>query len=167
MTQRLDDAIARILRQDRLPRRVARALAGRGRDVALAFNRKEAKEHGEGGVLIGAPLAGRVLIVDDVITAGTAIRESLALIRAAGVQRYDFSCMLESQSAFAPYARGRDLIHVIDMAEGYEAYEAQRKAAGSGVLKDCDKKRRRAEREVGEVRFTAVSRSTPPYCSTS
>jgi len=55
-----------------------------GRDVPFAFNRKEAKTHGEGGVLIGAPLAGRVLIVDDVITAGTAIRESLELIRAHG-----------------------------------------------------------------------------------
>ena len=60
------------------------ALAARGRDVPLAFNRKEAKAHGEGGTLVGAPLAGRVLIVDDVITAGTAIRESIALIRAAG-----------------------------------------------------------------------------------
>ena len=54
------------------------------RDVPLAFNRKEAKDHGEGGSLIGAPLAGRVLIVDDVISAGTATRESVALIRAAG-----------------------------------------------------------------------------------
>jgi orotate phosphoribosyltransferase len=59
------------------------ALAGQhGRDVPVAFNRKEAKSHGEGGVLIGAPLRGRVLIVDDVITAGTAIRESITLIRA-------------------------------------------------------------------------------------
>lgn len=59
--------------------------AGRGRDLPLAFNRKEAKDHGEGGSLIGAPLAGRkVLIIDDVITAGTATREALAIIRAAG-----------------------------------------------------------------------------------
>ena len=59
--------------------------ARRGRDLPLAFNRKEAKAHGEGGNLIGAPLAGRrVLIVDDVITAGTAIREALAIIAAAG-----------------------------------------------------------------------------------
>jgi len=59
--------------------------ARRGRDLPLAFNRKEAKAHGEGGSLIGAALAGRrVLIVDDVITAGTAIREALDLIRAAG-----------------------------------------------------------------------------------
>ena len=59
--------------------------AGRGRDLPLAFNRKEAKAHGEGGMLIGAPLQGRrVLVVDDVITAGTAIREALELIGAAG-----------------------------------------------------------------------------------
>ncbi|ODU95063.1 MAG: orotate phosphoribosyltransferase [Lysobacterales bacterium 66-474] len=55
-----------------------------GRDLPWAYNRKEAKDHGEGGVIVGAPLAGRVLIVDDVITAGTAVRESLALIRGAG-----------------------------------------------------------------------------------
>ncbi|MFS8137817.1 MAG: orotate phosphoribosyltransferase [Thermomonas sp.] len=59
--------------------------ARRGRDLPLAFNRKEAKAHGEGGSLIGAPLAGqRVLIVDDVITAGTAIREALTIISEAG-----------------------------------------------------------------------------------
>ena len=53
-------------------------------DYPFAYNRKEAKDHGEGGAIIGAPLAGRVLILDDVITAGTAIREVLELIRAAG-----------------------------------------------------------------------------------
>jgi len=59
--------------------------ARRGRDLPVTFNRKEAKTHGEGGMLIGAPLAGRrVLIVDDVITAGTAIREALGLIADAG-----------------------------------------------------------------------------------
>ena len=64
----------------------ATALADRhGIDKPLAFNRKEAKDHGEGGSIVGAPLGGRVLIVDDVITAGTAIRESETLIEAAGV----------------------------------------------------------------------------------
>ena len=57
---------------------------GQQRDVPWAYNRKEAKDHGEGGTLVGAPLAGRVLIVDDVMTAGTAVRESLALIRSQG-----------------------------------------------------------------------------------
>jgi len=60
-------------------------LAQRGRDLPLSFNRKEVKDHGEGGQLIGADLTGkRVLIVDDVITAGTAIREAMAIIRSAG-----------------------------------------------------------------------------------
>ena len=62
----------------------AMALAREGRDVPFAFNRKEVKSHGEGGELIGAPLAGRVLIVDDVLTAGTAVRESLELIAGQG-----------------------------------------------------------------------------------
>jgi len=57
-----------------------------GRSVPYAFNRKEAKDHGEGGSIIGAPLAGRVLVIDDVVTAGTAVRESLALIRQQGAQ---------------------------------------------------------------------------------
>jgi orotate phosphoribosyltransferase len=58
------------------------ALADRhGRNVPWAFNRKEAKDHGEGGTIVGTPLAGRVLIIDDVISAGTAIRESVEIIR--------------------------------------------------------------------------------------
>ena len=56
------------------------------RDVPWCFNRKEAKNHGEGGSIVGAPLAGRVVIVDDVITAGTAIRESVDIIRSAGAK---------------------------------------------------------------------------------
>jgi orotate phosphoribosyltransferase len=60
------------------------ALAQRGVDMPFAYNRKEAKDHGEGGVVVGPPLHGRVLIVDDVISAGTSVRESVALIRAAG-----------------------------------------------------------------------------------
>jgi len=60
------------------------ALAETGRNVPYSFNRKEAKDHGEGGSVIGAPLAGRVLIVDDVISAGTSVRESVELIRAGG-----------------------------------------------------------------------------------
>ena len=62
----------------------AMALAAAGRNLPFCFNRKEAKDHGEGGLTVGAPLAGRVLIVDDVISAGTSVRESIALIRAAG-----------------------------------------------------------------------------------
>jgi len=60
------------------------ALAARGRNVSFAYNRKEAKPHGEGGTLIGAALAGRVVIIDDVISAGTSVQESVTMIRAAG-----------------------------------------------------------------------------------
>ena len=60
------------------------ALAGQGRNVPFAFNRKEAKAHGEGGTLVGAKVAGRVVIVDDVITDGASKRESVELLRAAG-----------------------------------------------------------------------------------
>lgn len=65
---------------------IAITLSRRGRNVPFAFNRKEAKDHGEGGSLIGAPMQGRVLIVDDVISAGTSVRESVDLIVAAGAQ---------------------------------------------------------------------------------
>ena len=61
-------------------------LARLGRNVPFAYNRKEAKDHGEGGVIVGRPLAGRVLIIDDVISAGTSVKESVALIRAAGAE---------------------------------------------------------------------------------
>lgn len=63
---------------------VAAELAWRGRNVPFAYNRKEAKDHGEGGSVIGAPLRGRVLIIDDVISAGTSVRESVGLIHGAG-----------------------------------------------------------------------------------
>jgi orotate phosphoribosyltransferase len=63
---------------------VAIALADSGRNVDYSFNRKEEKDHGEGGSVIGAKLAGRVLIIDDVISAGTSVRESVAIIQAAG-----------------------------------------------------------------------------------
>ena len=61
-------------------------LRDHGRSLPYCFNRKEAKDHGEGGLILGAPLAGRVLIIDDVITAGTSVRESVDIIRAAGAE---------------------------------------------------------------------------------
>ena len=67
------------------------------RDLPWAFNRKEAKDHGEGGNIVGAPLKGKVLIVDDVITAGTAIRESIDIIRAAGAEPAGIVLALDRQ----------------------------------------------------------------------
>ncbi|MGC4398031.1 orotate phosphoribosyltransferase [Hydrogenophaga crocea] len=76
---------------------VAIELARLGRNVPFAYNRKEAKDHGEGGTLVGAPLRGRVLIVDDVMSAGTAARESIALIRAAGATPSAVAIALDRQ----------------------------------------------------------------------
>jgi orotate phosphoribosyltransferase len=82
-----------------------------GERVPWCFNRKEAKDHGEGGSLVGAPLVGRVLIVDDVITAGTAIRESLERIRAAGAEPVGVAVMMDRQE------RGRGELSAIGELE--------------------------------------------------
>lgn len=76
---------------------VAIELARLGRNVPYAYNRKEAKDHGEGGTLVGAPVKGRVLIVDDVMSAGTAVRESIALIAATGAKPHAVAIALDRQ----------------------------------------------------------------------
>jgi orotate phosphoribosyltransferase len=76
---------------------VAVELARRGRNVPFAYNRKEAKGHGEGGVLVGAPVVGRALIIDDVISAGTSVRESISLIAAAGATPCGVAIALDRQ----------------------------------------------------------------------
>ena len=76
---------------------VAIELARLGHNFPFAYNRKEAKDHGEGGTLVGAPLQGRVLIVDDVMSAGTAVRESIALIQQAGATAYGVAIALDRQ----------------------------------------------------------------------
>ncbi|WP_029709386.1 orotate phosphoribosyltransferase [Rhodoferax saidenbachensis] len=72
-------------------------LARRGRNVPFAYNRKEAKDHGEGGTLVGAPLKGRVLVVDDVMSAGTAAKESIRIIQAAGATPHAVCLALDRQ----------------------------------------------------------------------
>jgi orotate phosphoribosyltransferase len=76
---------------------VAIELARMGRNVPFAYNRKEAKDHGEGGTLVGAPVRGRVLIIDDVMSAGTAAKESIAIIRAAGAVPHAVAIALDRQ----------------------------------------------------------------------
>jgi orotate phosphoribosyltransferase len=80
-------------------------LARRGRNVGFAYNRKEAKDHGEGGALVGAPMTGRVVIVDDVISAGTAIGESVRLIRGAGATPVAVLIALDRQEKAATAGR--------------------------------------------------------------
>ena len=72
-------------------------LARLGRNLPFAYNRKEVKDHGEGGTLVGAPVKGRVLIVDDVMSAGTAVRESIAIIQAAGATPHAVAIALDRQ----------------------------------------------------------------------
>ncbi len=86
-------------------------------DIPWSFNRKEIKDHGEGGQLVGAPLQGRVLIVDDVITAGTAMRESLSMIRAAGAKPVGVVIALDRQE------RGRGQKSAISELRDSEALE--------------------------------------------
>ncbi|WP_026434980.1 orotate phosphoribosyltransferase [Acidovorax sp. JHL-9] len=88
---------------------VAVELARRGRNVPFAYNRKEAKDHGEGGTLVGAPLQGRVLIIDDVMSAGTAARESIAIIRAAGAVPHAVAIALDRQEKATE--NGQDVAH--------------------------------------------------------
>jgi orotate phosphoribosyltransferase len=76
---------------------VAIELARQGRNVPFAYNRKEAKDHGEGGTLVGAKVAGRVLIIDDVMSAGTSVRESIAMIQAAGATPCGVAIALDRQ----------------------------------------------------------------------
>jgi orotate phosphoribosyltransferase len=88
---------------------VAIELARLGRNVPYAYNRKEAKDHGEGGTLVGAPVRGRVLIVDDVMSAGTAARESIAIIRAAGATPHAVAIALDRQEMATE--NGQDVAH--------------------------------------------------------
>ena len=79
----------------------AQAMATKGADVGWAFNRKQLKDHGEGGRFVGAPLRGRILLVDDVLTAGTAVREAAALIALAGAELAGVVIALDRQERVA------------------------------------------------------------------
>ena len=114
------------------------ALADAGRDVPWAYNRKEAKDHGEGGTLVGARPAGRVVIVDDVLTAGTAMRESVQLLRAAGATPVAAVIALDRQeqgpggaSAVAEMEReqGLRMIALVNVREMLEFLERERMPA--------------------------------------
>lgn len=94
---------------------LATACARRGRDLPFAYNRKEAKDHGEGGTLVGAAPAGRVLIVDDVLTAGTALRQSIELLRAAGAEPVGAAIALDRQER-GP--NGRSAVQEIEQEAG-------------------------------------------------
>ncbi len=118
----------------------AMALAGHGRNTPYAYNRKEAKDHGEGGTLVGAPLKGRVLIIDDVISAGTSVRESVDLIRDAGATpaavvialdrqergQADLSAVQETEKNYSiPVISVASLTDLIDYLSGHPELESK------------------------------------------
>ncbi|MDP9140158.1 MAG: orotate phosphoribosyltransferase [Pseudomonadota bacterium] len=94
---------------------VALALAEAGRDVPYAYNRKEAKDHGEGGTLVGGPPKGRIVIVDDVLTAGTALREAVAMLRTAGAEPVGALIALDRQEKGAS---GRSAVQEMEHDSG-------------------------------------------------
>ena len=98
-----------------IPLVTAVAVADEARDVPYAYNRKEAKDHGEGGVLVGAPPKGRVVIVDDVLTAGTALREAIGLLRKAGANPVAAVIALDRQEKGPS---GRSAVQEIEATEG-------------------------------------------------
>ncbi len=117
-----------------------------GRDVPYCFNRKEAKDHGEGGRIVGRALAGRVLIVDDVITAGTAIRESIDLIRAAGATPAGVLLALDREERGRDSARsavqevrdsfGLPVVSILTLSDLIAALEAGVGGVPAGALAD-------------------------------
>ena len=96
-------------------------LAREGCNVPFAFNRKEAKDHGEGGIVIGAPLAGRVVIIDDVISAGTSVRESVELIRAHGATPAALLIALDRQERGGTADHPSDRSAVEDVVRDYDS----------------------------------------------
>jgi len=110
-------------------------LARLGRNVPFAYNRKEAKDHGEGGTIVGAPLRGRVLIVDDVISAGTAVRESVALITGHGATPYALAIALDRQER-ATHLEGGKIVDAPHSAIEYIKQEIGLKVCTVSLLED-------------------------------
>jgi orotate phosphoribosyltransferase len=94
------------------------ALAGKGRNTSFAFNRKEAKDHGEGGTIVGAKLQG-VVIIDDVISAGTSVRESVEMIRAAGAEPCAVLIALDRMERAGKDGQMSDLSAVQEVTQKY------------------------------------------------
>ncbi len=115
------------------------------------------------GSITAIPAGGAMCDYQGVVAEPGARIEAKPLIQALGVQRFDFTQMLQGQPTFAHFEKGASVSRIIDVPEGYAAYEAERRASGTSILKDSDKKRRKAEREVGPATFQAFSRSISDY----
>jgi CelD/BcsL family acetyltransferase involved in cellulose biosynthesis len=138
-------------------------LARGGRDVRVAVLSEAGEARGfmpvSTGKVIAIAAGGAMSDYEGMVAEPGFAFDAQAVVRALGVSRYDFSHVLRSDAAFAPYARGECLSWLVDAPGGYEAYAAQRRAAGVSALKEIDRKRRKVEREVAEPVFTAWSTS--------
>jgi len=118
-----------------------------------------ARAQGGAAMPVGAPMCDY-----QGMTAEPGVRfDPVALVNALGVGRFDFCHMLDGQDDFAPHVKGAQTAYSIELREGYEAYAKARREAGVGALKDIDKKRRKLERELGAITFTAFSRSRADF----
>jgi CelD/BcsL family acetyltransferase involved in cellulose biosynthesis len=115
------------------------------------------------GAMTAMPVGAPMCDYQGMVAAPGVRFDPVRLVEAFGVGRLDFSHMLGCQADFIPTFKGTQPSFAIDMPDGYEPYAAERKAAGVGILKDCDKKRRKLEREAGVPVFTAFSRSKADF----
>jgi CelD/BcsL family acetyltransferase involved in cellulose biosynthesis len=152
----------------RWARAVAQAMDKAGKDIKIAILRGDdghaigflpARIRSGVAMPVGAPMCDYQALIS---APGVAV-DPRELLSALGVTRLDFCHMQADDETLARHGRGQTDSWIIETPDGYAAYEAQRKAAGSGVLKDIDKKRRKAEREVGPAVFTAMSGSRPDF----
>jgi CelD/BcsL family acetyltransferase involved in cellulose biosynthesis len=123
------------------------------RDAGQAVGFFVARVVGATAMPVGAPMCDYQALV---AAPGVSVT-SKQLLEALGVQRLDFCHMLAGRAPFAAFERGQAASYQLDLSQGYEAYAAARREAGSGVIKDIDKRRRKVEREIGEVTFVARS----------
>ncbi len=149
------------------PQAVERALSPGDKGVRVAVLYDEGRPRGYMAVRAGsytAMGAGAPLCdYQGLVAEPGVVFDPRKLVLALGVGRFDFGHMLADQAPFAPFGRGGDVSWIVDVEAGYEAYAAAKRAEGVGALKDLDKKRRKAEREVGPLSFAAHSRSTTDF----
>ena len=138
-------------------RRLAKVAVFREGGEAVGF--MPVRVNGVTAMPLGAPMSDYQGLV---ARPGLAV-DPVAMVRALGVSRFDFTHLLADQPAFAPFIRGRALSQVVDISEGYDAYARERREHGHHVLKDCAKQLRKLERERGPATFTALSQSRADF----
>lgn len=140
---------------------VERARDGRPGQVVVAVLREADAACGflpaRVGGLTAMPAGAPMEDYQGLVAASGLVIDPRSLLKPLGVHRLDFTHMRADQPAFAAHLRAREVSYVIDAANGYDAYQAERREAGSGIIKDIDKRRRKVEREVGPVTFEALS----------